>query len=65
LVALTAGPPDPSPDLPIYYAPKEGLAFDPDQPQGKARLVPIEAKSSTRPSPLTLRLPAAIKEGVR
>ena len=65
LVALTAGPPEPSPDLPIYYAPKEGLAFDPDQPQGKARLVPIEAKSSTRPSPLTLRLPAAIKEGVR
>jgi uncharacterized protein (DUF58 family) len=41
LVALTPGPPDPAPDLPIYYAPNEGLSFDPSNPAGKARLVPI------------------------
>ncbi|MGD9099378.1 MAG: DUF58 domain-containing protein [Anaerolineae bacterium] len=45
LVALTAEPPGPSPDLPIYYAPNEGLAFDPTQPDGGAYLVPIEAQS--------------------
>lgn len=66
LVALTAEPPEPSLDLPIYYAPNEGLAFDPEQPEGKAHLIPIEVETgASRLSPLALRLPAVIAGGVR
>ncbi len=65
LVALTAKPPEPPPGLFTYYAPNEGLAFEPGQAKGKARLIPIEAQPSSRLSPLAARLPAAVARGVR
>jgi uncharacterized protein (DUF58 family) len=41
LVALTAEAPEPPPGLLIYHAPNEGLAFEPGEAHGKARLIPI------------------------
>ncbi len=45
LVALTEKPPQPPLDLLTFFAPNEGLAFDPAQPGGKARLIPVEQRN--------------------
>jgi uncharacterized protein (DUF58 family) len=55
LVALTAEPPKPPPGLLTYYAPNEGLAFEPGQGKGKVRLVRIETQPGGRPLPLASR----------
>ncbi len=47
LVALTAEPPQPPPGLLAYYSPNEGLAFDPEQKGGKARLIPVDSSELT------------------
>ncbi len=67
LVALTSEPPRPFPGLIVYYAPNEGLAFDPENQGGKARLIPIEAKPAADSIPLAAgrRVPARVFGGVR
>jgi uncharacterized protein (DUF58 family) len=67
LMALTAEPPGAPPDLIVYHAPNEGVAFDPEQAGGRARFVLAQpgslaqepARGSRRP------LPAGIQGSVQ
>jgi uncharacterized protein (DUF58 family) len=63
LVALTAEPPKPPPGLLTYYAPNEGLAFEPGQGKGKVRLMRIETQPTGRPLPLASRRAGVVLGG--